>query len=111
MSIAAAGSGGTLTLAYAAEIARGLIGAGLESLLAAAINQRHTAAIQAALSRDGLVLWATVPDRTAETRALAIVIERDGHDIHVHEFAPSQRPKIPPFATAQPDPFLEQDRA
>lgn len=108
---AVAAAGGALALAVATTIAGTAGGAGLGALLAAAIARHHTARVQTQLHKGGLVLWVAVPDADAEKRALAVLDKMGARDIHVHEIKREWSLSDIPFATTQPDPFLENDRA
>lgn len=107
-AIAVAAAGGALGLAIAAAIAGGAAGAGLGTLLAAAIAHLHSAGVQ--LKKGGLVLWVSVSYPDAEKRALTVLSEMGGRDVHVHKIQREWSLREIPFAESQPDPFLENDK-
>jgi hypothetical protein len=101
-----AASGGTLAAAVAAAVGSGAAGAGVGAILAGAVARQHTRSVEERLARGGLVLWVGVPNKEAETRALAVLERSGAGDIHVHEVthrwgAEQRNPR-----EFQPGPFL-----
>jgi hypothetical protein len=54
----------------------------------------------------GLVLWVSLRDDDAERRALHILTNAGGRDVHVHEFEREWTLKDRPLSDVQFDPFL-----
>lgn len=87
-------------------IVGGVVGAGLGALLAGAMFRRHVHEVSEQLVEGGLVLWVSLRDEDAERRALHILTETDGRDVHVHEFEREWTLKDRPLSDVQFDPFL-----
>lgn len=102
-------AGGALAMAFSVAIAAGIVGAGLGSLLAGAIANRHARVVAEELGKGGIVLWVNVRDAASEKRALAI-LERMGAK-HVHAHAIQREWSMPnmPLRIPQADPFLEAE--
>ena len=101
-----AASGGTLAAAVAAAVGSGAAGAGVGAILAGAVARQHTRSVEERLARGGLVLWAGVPNKEAETRALAVLERNGAGDIHVHEVTHRWGAEQRNPQEFQPDPFL-----
>lgn len=99
-------SGGALAAAIAATIVGGATGAGLGGLLARAIAQHHARRVEEQIRQGGLVLWVSVADADKEQRALAILQQRGGQHVHVHEVERQWGPRARPLSEAQVDPLL-----
>jgi hypothetical protein len=81
-----AASGGTLAGAIVAAGLAGGSGALLGAALARFVGERRAEELRAQLAAGGLVLWVRTLDADREQRALAILGEHNGRDVHVHEF-------------------------
>lgn len=88
-AVAAAGtvvaSGGTLAAAVAAAALAGGAGGLIGSVLAGLLGQHHANHLQEQLDRGGLLLWVRTRDAEHERRAVEILRQHSGHDVHVHE--------------------------
>jgi hypothetical protein len=109
-AFAVVASGGVLAAAIAAAIAGGVAGAGLGALLARAISHRHKDHVSEQLAQGGMVLWVSLPDRTAEKRALQILTKAGARDVYVHQIQRDWTLKDLPLSEVQPDPSLMRDR-
>lgn len=92
--------------ATAATIAGGVVGAGLGALLAVAMVRRYADEVSDQRSEGGLVLWVSLRDDDAERRALHILRNAGGRDVHVHEFEREWTLKDRPLSDVQFDPLL-----
>ncbi len=105
-------SGGALAATIAATLLGSVGGAGLGGLLASTIARRHRHRVEEQLVLGGLVLWVSVPNPQAETRALGVLRRNGGRHIHVHEIMLDWGPRQRPLSEAQVDPLLlERDPA
>ncbi len=105
---AAVASGGTLALILAAAIAAGVAGGGAGAFGAYAIAHKHRKSIQQQLQNGGLLLWVRTADSDREQRAMEILKEAGGNDIHIHDINVKWSDDDVPLAHIQPDPFLER---
>lgn len=104
-------SGGAMALAFAAAIGLGAVGAGVGGLLARVNAHRHVQRVREQLAQGGLVLWLRVRDDETAAHALAILIDADARDPHLHDIEREWILRDRPFACGQPDPFLAADPA
>ena len=100
-------SGGVLAAAIAAALASGAAGAGVGAVLAGVLSKQHSDAVADQLARGGLLLWVGVPDAAREERALAVLRQCNGDQVHVHAVERQWGAEDKPLGTVQPDPFLE----
>ena len=84
-------SGGALATVLAAAPIGGGGGAAIGSLLGAIIEQSHADYIEKQLRKGGLVLWVRTWNAGDEARAVAILKEHSGEDVHLHG-APNAAP-------------------
>ncbi len=106
---AVAASGGALAAAIAATILGGAAGAGLGALLLIAVSQHHARRVEEQLAKGGMVLWVGVRDDAEEQRALAILTQAGGRDVHAHAIQRAWGPSDRPLSVARVDPFLHRD--
>lgn len=107
--VAVAASGGTLAAAIGATILGGAVGAGLGVLLARAVGRHHARRIEEQLAQGGFVLWVGVLDAAREQRALEVLKQHGGRDVHTHEITRAWDAADRPLATTNVDPLLEHD--
>lgn len=77
-------SGGTVAAAATAAIAAGGAGGVVGSVLATLIGERHAKNIKKQLASGGLVLWVLTSSEEKEARAVEILTDHAGEDVHVH---------------------------
>jgi hemerythrin-like domain-containing protein/Flp pilus assembly pilin Flp len=77
-------SGGTLATLIAVAVVAGGAGGLVGSILAKWLGSHHGHYLQEQLDRGGLLLWVRTPNRAAEQRAVQILREHSGEDVHVH---------------------------
>jgi len=82
MGPVAAARGSFAALAAAAAIGGGAAGL-LGTWLAKLIGDRHAMRIQAHLDRGGLLLWVRTWNRDQESRAVEILQQHSGRDVHI----------------------------
>jgi hypothetical protein len=104
--VTAVGFGAATAATIAGAVVGGVVGAGLGALLAGAMIQRHVHEVSELLAEGGLVLWVNLRDDDAERRALHILANAGGRDVHVHEFEREWTLKDRPLSEVQFDPFL-----
>lgn len=80
-------TGGALAVAAAVAVAGAGVGGALGAALARYLGDRHAEAVEAQLSRGGLLLWVSTPTAEAERRALDILGRNGGRDVRVHAVA------------------------
>jgi hypothetical protein len=100
-------SGGVLAAAIAAAVASGAAGAGIGAALSGVFAKQHGDAVGEQISRGGLLLWVGVRDAAMEDRALAVLRQANGAQVHAHTVAREWGAADKPLGTAQPDPLLE----
>ncbi len=66
-------------------------GALLATALSRWLDQRHAEHLQEQLEHGGLLLWVSTPTEAKRETALRILKEHSARDVHVHEFAVSER--------------------
>jgi hypothetical protein len=104
--VTAVGFGAATAAIVAGAVMGGVAGAGLGALLAGAMIRRHVHEVSGRLAEGGLVLWVSLRDDDAERRALHILTNAGGRDVHVHEVEREWTLKDRPLADVQFDPFL-----
>ncbi|HUN95547.1 MAG TPA: hypothetical protein VMU69_04820 [Bradyrhizobium sp.] len=104
--VTAVGLGAATAATVAGGVVGGVVGAGLGALLASAMIRRHVREVADQLLEGGLVLWVSLRDDDAERRALHILADAGGHDVHVHEFEREWTLKDRPLSDVQFDPLL-----
>jgi len=77
-------SGGTLAAAIAAAAIAGGAGGTIGAVLATWVGVHHALYLQQQLQQGGLLLWVRSWDVADEARAVAILREHAGHNVHVH---------------------------
>lgn len=109
-SLAAAGmvvaSGGTLAVAALAAGVAGGSGGLVGALLARQFGKRYANRIEEQLRKGGLLLWVGIRDEAHEHRALEILRNHSGDDVHVHEHRHPHDPEPNPMSGVNVDPFL-----
>jgi len=87
-AVAAAGavvaSGGTMAAAIIGALAAGGTGGAIGAALAGFVGRRHADALQGHLDKGGLLLWVRTVDSAQEQRALKILKDNAGEDVHLH---------------------------
>ena len=87
-AVAAAGavvaSGGTMAAAIIGALAAGGTGGAIGAALAGIVGRRHADALQGHLDKGGLLLWVRTVDSAHEQRALEILKDNAGEDVHLH---------------------------
>ena len=81
---AAVASGGTLAGIIAAAAMAGGAGGLIGSVLADIVGDHHANHIQEQLDRGGLLLWVRTRDQSQQERAMRILSDHSGHDVHTH---------------------------
>ncbi|MEZ5825962.1 MAG: hypothetical protein R3C97_14845 [Geminicoccaceae bacterium] len=71
----------------AAVTGAALGGMALSTVLAQWLDKRHADRLQEQLEHGGLLLWVRVVDAQSRERALSILRENGGDDVHAHSFA------------------------
>lgn len=102
-------SGGALATAIAGTILAGAASGGLGALLVYAVARHHAAQIASQVTRGGLVLWVGVRADADAERALTILRQSGGTDVHLHEVSKAWEAADRPLSKARVDPFLEPD--
>lgn len=77
-------SGGALAAVLAAGAIGGGGGAAIGSILGAIIEQNHADYVEEQLRKGGLLLWVRTWNEADEKRAVAILKEHSGADVHLH---------------------------
>ena len=77
-------SGGTLAAAIAAAAVTGGAGGTIGAVLARWVGVHHALYLQQQLQQGGMLLWVRSWDVADEARAVAILREHAGHNVHVH---------------------------
>jgi len=83
----AAGSGGTLAGVIAATAIAGGAGGLVGSVFARFVGDHHARRIQEQLDHGGLLLWVRTRDELHEKKAVEILKEHSGQDVHLHPLA------------------------
>ncbi|WGR95138.1 hypothetical protein MTX26_04070 [Bradyrhizobium sp. ISRA443] len=104
--VSAVGFGAATAVTIAGGIVGGVVGAGLGALLAGTMIRRHAHEVSEQLAEGGLILWVSLRDDDAERRALRILDNASGRDVHVHEFEREWTLKDRPLSEVQFDPLL-----
>jgi hypothetical protein len=99
-------SGGGLAAAIAAAAVAGGGGGVIGGVAARFIGKDHAQSLQAQLDKGGLLLWVRTADATLEQKALEILREHGGEDVHVHDLPASEQPDDNPLGGIQIDPAL-----
>ncbi|HEV2301404.1 MAG TPA: hypothetical protein VGR91_07530 [Stellaceae bacterium] len=81
-------SGGPIAATVAALVGAGLGGAALKELFDRYTAPRHAEDFTAALAAGAALLWARCEDRDSENRALRIMSEAGGRNVHMHTRPP-----------------------
>lgn len=102
-------SGGALAAAIAGTILAGAAGGGLGALLVYAVARHHAAQIAAQVARGGLVLWVGVRTEAEAARALDLLRQSGGTDVHLHQISKAWEAADRPLSEARVDPFLERE--
>jgi hypothetical protein len=109
-AVAAAGivvaSGGGLAAAIAGAALAGGGGGLLGSVGAHFIGKHHAEGLQAQLDKGGLLLWVRTGSPELEERAVEILKEHGGQDVHIHALPVSDDPDANPLSGITIDPFL-----
>jgi hypothetical protein len=104
--VSAIGFGAATAATIAGGVVGGVVGAGLGALLAGTMVRRYVDNISDQRAEGGLVLWVSLRDDDAERRALHILRNTGGRDVHVHEFEREWTLKDRPLSDVQFDPLL-----
>jgi len=104
--VAAVGFGAATAATIAGCALGGVVGAGLGALLSGAITRRHKHEVSEQLAKGGFVLWVSLRDDDAQRRALCILGNAGGREVHVHEFEREWTLKDRPLSKVQFDPLL-----
>jgi len=102
-------AGGALAAAIAGTILAGAAGSGFGALLVYAVARHHAAQIADQLAHGGLVLWVGVRTETAAARALDVLRQSGGADVHLHQLSKAWSAADRPLSEARVDPFLEPE--
>ena len=86
-------SGGTLAAALIAVGIGGGSGGAIGAVLARFLGRHHATAIEEQLQRGGLLLWVRTWNTSDEHRAVEILSEHSGSDVHVHGL-PERHPAL-----------------
>ena len=78
-------SGGAIGAAIIAAAAGGMGGGAIGAVLAKIIGQHHAENVADQLERGGLLLWVRTWNAADETRAVKILSDHSGSDVHVHD--------------------------
>ncbi|MCC0020354.1 MAG: hypothetical protein H6888_04675 [Nitratireductor sp.] len=105
--LAVAASGGTLALGVSAALAGGLAGTGIGAIGANAVGRRQRESIERQLAAEGIVLWVQTRTEGQEFKALNLLRERGGRDVHLHTATITWGEDDVPLSHFNPDPFLE----
>ena len=74
----------TIAASIAAVAIGGSPGAVLGALLARRLGQQHKEYYQNQIEHGGILLWVRVKDKDREARAIKVLKEHSGRDVHVH---------------------------
>ena len=85
---AAVASGGTLAGALVAAAMAGGAGGLIGSVLARIVGDHHASEMQTHINHGGLLLWVRTRDRAHEKRAVDILKQLSGRDVHLHKLPP-----------------------
>jgi len=77
-------SGGTLAAAFAAAAIAGGVGGTIGAVLAKWVGLHHGLYFQQQLQQGGLLLWVRIWEGADEARAVAILRQHAGSNVHVH---------------------------
>lgn len=77
-------SGGTLAATIGGALAAGGTGGAIGAVLAGVLERRHAEALQRQLDKGGILLWVRTADSEHEQRALEILKDRGGEEVHLH---------------------------
>jgi hypothetical protein len=77
-------SGGPVAVALAALVGAGLGGAAIKEVLDRYTANRHSADFTAALKAGAVLLWVRCADSDLETRAVRLLEEAGGQNVHVY---------------------------
>jgi hypothetical protein len=80
-------SGGALASVIAGAALAGAGGGLIGAVLAKLLGQHHARQIEEQLKRGGMVLWVRAFDPEHESRAMTILSQHSGRDVHVHAAA------------------------
>lgn len=82
---AAVASGGAFALMLTAAVAGGASGSLIGGVLAGMVGKQHATALQKQLDRGSLLVWVRTATAADEDRALKVLIDNGGEDVHVHD--------------------------
>lgn len=77
-------AGGPLAVAVVAATVGGGAGGALGGVLAKLVGNNHARHLQEQLDHGGLLLWVRIWTPEREQRAVEILEQHSGHDVHVH---------------------------
>ncbi len=102
-------TGGTLAALIGAGLAGGIAGTAVGAALAGFLGQRNAERIEKQLEEGGLLLWVSVPEKELEERAIKVLKDCGGRDVHVHEIERPYGITEEELREEQPDPWLTKD--
>ncbi len=105
-AVAVVASGGAAAMALLAAAAGGAIGGGLGAVFARGIGKAEANRLEDNIRQGGILLWVAISDATAERRAIEVLEQAGGDDVHVHEIEQTWEEPDIPFEHWNPDPFL-----
>ncbi len=77
-------SGGTLAAAIGGGLAAGGTGGAIGAVLAGFLERRHAESLARQLDKGGILLWVRTADSQHEQRALDVLKEKGGEEVHLH---------------------------
>lgn len=77
-------SGGTLAAAIGGALAAGGTGGAIGAVLAGLMERHHAEALQRQLDKGGILLWVRTADSEHERRALEVLKDKGGEEVHLH---------------------------
>lgn len=95
-----AAAGGPLVLTLGAAIAAAGLGGVLGAGLASMIGRAHARALEDQINRGGLLLWVRTRSRDHEDRAMQILADAGGRDLHLHDLTARPADLASPEAVA-----------
>ncbi|MDH5748065.1 MAG: hypothetical protein OEY85_02020 [Rhodospirillales bacterium] len=88
-SLVAAGAillvGGPVASSLAAVIGAATAGIAAKEVLGEVMAKPHTEDFARSLAAGGVILWVRTPDKAAEDRAISVLAQNGGHNIHIHD--------------------------
>ena len=103
-------SGGTVGWAIAGALLAGGGGGAVGAWISKYLGRGRAESVEAQLAKGGVLLWVRVRDGEHEQRALEILAQHSGDDVHVHDLPARPDPASDPLAGLEPDPFLPEAR-